>query len=259
MANGVGDLIVAGAYKTGLIRRESMLSLSAIEGIDDEIARGLGSTSNHEAVFLVSIIADDSRSIFYRSNAALVAEGHNDIVDELRKLSSDAEVQLFTRYLNGKVLNPYTTIEHATLMDSDNYRDGGGTPLYDQTVIALGTVIAKAVQLKGAGADVRTFTLIISDGADEHSKMAAAQSVAWLVGDLLVTGNNIVAAMGVNDGVTRFQSVFQQMGIKPGWILTPKDSRDKIRAAFREVSNTLTIAAGSDAAFTTLALGPGFV
>jgi hypothetical protein len=261
MPNEIGDLIISGAYTPGLITRKSVDSLLAVEDIDKEIARGLGSLSGSENVFLVTILADDSQSIFRERNAALVAEGHNGIVDELKQISSgDAadDILLLTRYINGKVLNPCTTLGQATLMDLRSYQEGGTTPLYDQSVITLGTVIAKAAQLAAKGVKVRTFTLIITDGADEYSSSASAQSVAWLVGDMLLTGNHIVAAMGVRDGRTDFRAVFAEMGIKSGWMLTPDNSRDKIRQAFREVTNTLTLAAGSEDDFTALALGPGF-
>jgi hypothetical protein len=260
MPYDIGDLIISGAYEPGLITRRSVDSLLAVEDIGTEIERGLGGSSGNESVFLVTILADDSQSIFRDGNAAAVAEGHNDIVDELKQVVHDASdgVLLLTRYINGTVLNPCTTLERATLMDLRTYQEGGITPLYDQSVITLGTVIAKTAQLAARGIKVRTFTLIITDGADEYSASANAQSVAWLVGDLLLSGSHIVAAMGVRDGRTNFQTVFAEMGIKPGWILTPDNSRDKIRQAFREVTDTLALAAGSENGFTALALGPGF-
>jgi hypothetical protein len=261
MPDEVGDLIISGAYETGLITRKSVDSLLAVKDIDKEITRGLGDAAGSGSVFLVTILADDSQSIFRENNAALVADGHNGIVDELKQISSsDAsdQILLFTRYINGKVLNPCTTLEQATLMDLRTYQEGGTTPLYDQSVITLGTVIAKAAQLAARGVKVRTFTLIITDGADEYSRSTKAQSVAWIVGDMLLTGSHIVAAMGVRDGRTNFQAVFTEMGIRPGWVLTPDNSRDKIRQAFREVTDTLALAAGSEAGFTALALGPGF-
>jgi hypothetical protein len=261
MTDDIGELIVSGAYETGLITRNSVDSLLAVKGITNKIAHGLGHPSDSESVFLVSILADDSGSIFSKPhNAELVAQGHNDIVDELRQLSNGEatdDVLIHTRYLNGMVLNPYTTLGRAKLMDSNNYYQGGGTPLYDQSVIALGTTIAKTAQLTAMGAKVRTFTLLITDGDDRHSRAARAQSVRWIVGDMLLTGNHIVAAMGVSDGVTDFRAVFQRMGIKPGWILEVDDSRDAIRNAFREVAEKLALAAGSEDSFATLALGPG--
>ena len=261
MPDEVGDLIISGAYETGLITRKSVDSLLAVEDVAGEISRGLGDSSGSGSVFLVTVLADDSQSIFRENSAPLVAEGHNGIIDELKQISSGDTsdgILLFTRYINGKVLNPCTTLEQTTLMDLRTYQEGGTTPLYDQSVITLGTVIAKAAQLTARGGKVRTFTLIITDGADEYSSSASAQSVAWIVGDMLLTGNHIVAAMGVNDGRTDFQAVFSEMGIKPGWILNPDNSRDKIRKAFREVTGALTLAAGSEDSFIALALGPGF-
>jgi hypothetical protein len=261
VSDDIGDLIISGAYEPGLITRKSVNSLLSVTGIADEITRGLGESSDQRSVFLVSILADDSGSIFSRANnAALVAEGHNDIIDELKKVASnntEDDILLSTRYLSGKILNPYRSLDRAALMNTHSYQEGGGTPLYDQSVITLGTVIAKTAQLAATGAKVRTFTLIITDGADRHSRPCTAQSVAWIAGDMLLTGSHIVAAMGVNDGVTKFRKVFPTMGIKPGWVLTADDSREKIRQAFREVTDQLALVAGSESRFADLALGPG--
>lgn len=257
----VGELIVGGAYETGRLTHRAMESLLAVPDVAARIGAGLGQTPDNERVFLVSIVPDDSGSIFAKNNAPWVAQGHNDIVDELYSLSASEStdaILLHTRYLNGQVLNPYTALATARRMDYSTYREGGGTPLYDQSVVALGTVVAKTVQLTALGAKVRTFTLLISDGADKHSMRTNAQSVAWIVGDMLGTGEHIVAGMGVRDGVTDFRAVYREMGIKPGWILEVKDSRDAIRKAFRTISSKLTLAAGSEGGFAQLALGRGF-
>lgn len=263
MADDIADLIVAGAYETGLLKRESVDGLLAIEGVTDKIALGLGEAPpDRKSVFIVTILVDDSDSIFLvGNNSGAIATGHNDAIDELKEVSGtdpEREILVSTRYLNGRILNPYTTLDRVSRMNAETYQFGGGTPLYDQSVITLGTVIAKTVQLTRADIEVRTFTLIITDGKDMHSKGCDAKSVAWLAGDMLISGSHILAAMGVSDGRTRFKDIFQEMGIKPGWILEPDNSREKIREAFRTVTDQLRLAAGSEDEFAKLALGPGF-
>src|SRR5690606_41191674 len=67
-----------------------------------------------------------------------------------------------TRYLNGDVLFPYTQLAHAVKMTPANYDPRRATPLFDQSVVLLGTVVAKAQELAQAGIAVRTVTLIIT-------------------------------------------------------------------------------------------------
>src|SRR5437899_209834 len=75
-----------------------------------------------------------------------------------------------------------------------------GTPLYQQSVALLGTVLAKSQEFADAGVPVRTVTLIITDGADECSGGVGAGDVAALVRDLQRAESHIVAAMGIDDG-----------------------------------------------------------
>src|SRR5688500_16435454 len=110
---------------------------------------------------------DESQSIAAANNTAAVRDGHNYVLDALAKSKQSGEVLAHTRYLNGSVLFPYTQLAYATKMSAQNYDPNLGTPLFDQTVVLLGTVIAKAQELAQAGIAVRTVTLIITDGGDE--------------------------------------------------------------------------------------------
>ena len=105
--------------------------------------------------------------------------------------------------------------------------------------ILLGTVLAKAQEFEDNGVPVRTVTLIITDGADMHSQKATAKTVRSLVNDMLQTENHIIAAMGIDDGgQTDFRQVFQKMGIRDEWILTPGNSQKEIRQAFQVFSQS---------------------
>jgi hypothetical protein len=130
-------------------------------------------------------------------------------------------VFVHTRYLNGAILYPYVGLPDAMAMDAGNYDPRLGTPLYDQTVVLLGTVIAKSTELAAAGVPVRTVTLLITDGGDYGSKRATAKEVRALVADMVAQENHVVAAMGISDGTTDFKKVFRDMGIADRWILTP--------------------------------------
>lgn len=168
-----------------------------------------------------------------KGNSAAVREGHNAVLDALDGSKQPDGILAHCRYLNGVVLYPYMALGQAARMDTHNYDPRGGTPLYDQTVVTLATVVAKAQELMDAGVPTRTVTLIVTDGADQHSHQHNSDDVKTVVEDMLRTEMHIVAGMGIDDGgYTDFRQVFQNMGIQDEWILTPGNTPSEIRAAF---------------------------
>src|SRR5690606_15397100 len=127
---------------------------------------------------------DDSQSIAFANNTDAVRDGHNFVLEALGASKQSGEVLAHTRYLNGDVLFPYTQLAHAVKMTPANYDPRRATPLFDQSVVLLGTVVAKAQELAQAGIAVRTVTLIITDGADCGSTRCRAADVAAIVADM---------------------------------------------------------------------------
>ena len=117
--------------------------------------------------------------------------------------------------------------------------------------------MAKAREFEDNGVVARSITLIITDGADQHSTRARAQDVAHLVSDLTRAESHIVAAMGISDGTTDFTKVFREMGIADRWILTPGNHPSEIRSAFQVFSQS-AVRASQAASFSGSGLG-GFV
>ena len=195
-------------------------------------------------VLLVTMMPDDSASIASAGNTAAVRDGHNLVIEALKRSRQAGDVFVHTRYLNGEVLFPYVGLADAIEMDPGNYRPHLGTPLYDQTVVLLGTVLAKSTELAQAGVPVRTVTLLITDGGDYGSVRAGAKEVRALVTDLLAQENHVVAAMGISDGSTDFRAVFQSMGIPDRWILTPGNTAGEIRRAFQVFSQSAVAIGG---------------
>ena len=140
-------------------------------------------------------------------------------------------------------------------MDSRNFDPNDGTPLYDQSVVLLGTVLAKTRQFAAAGVPARTVTLIITDGADAGSVRSRAADVKVLVTDMLKAERHIVAAMGVDDGSTDFREVFREMGIEDRWILTPGSGAGDIRRAFQVFSQSALRASQSAGSFSKTSVG----
>ncbi len=228
------------AHATGALSAKSMTALDVVD-VGAQIQAGLGVSIDDVAaseVVLLTMMPDDSGSISAANNAGAVRDGHNFVLDALAKSKQSGEVLAHTRYLNGFVLFPYCELAHAQKLTSANYDPSLGTPLFDQSVVLLGTVVAKAQELAQAGIAVRTVTLLITDGADAGSVRCKAKDVAALVADMLAQENHIVAAMGISDGSTDFRKVFRAMGIPDKWILTPGNSASEIRRAFQVFSQS---------------------
>lgn len=243
MSNDNDDKIkklLAEAHDTGALSAKSLATLDVVD-VGAQIQAGLGVTIDDvtaSEVVLLTMMPDDSQSIAAANNTAAVREGHNFVLDALARSKQSGEVLAHTRYLNGDVLFPYTALEHAVQMTPANYNPCHGTPLFDQSVVLLGTVVAKAQELAQAGIAVRTVTLIITDGGDYGSTRCRPADVAAIVADMLAQENHIVAAMGIDDGTTDFRTVFKSMGIPDRWILTPGNSASEIRRAFQVFSQS---------------------
>lgn len=264
MTNGNGNgsdirKLFEAAEEEGTLSPEALAALAAID-IGAQIQAGLGvgvDDVQASEVVLVTIMPDDSGSIRFSGNADSVREGHNAVVEALASSKQKDSILAHTRYLNGFVLYPYRPVAQAERMTSKNYDPSLGTPLYDQTVVLLGTVIAKAQEFAQSGVPVRSVTLILTDGADEGSRKAKPSDVRALVRDMLASEQHIVAAMGIDDGHTPFRDVFRAMGIEDRWILTPRSDAGEIRRAFRMFSQS-AMRASQHAGFSRAAAG-GFL
>ncbi|MEI6835866.1 MAG: hypothetical protein WCK59_03450 [Candidatus Falkowbacteria bacterium] len=160
-----------------------------------------------------------------------------------------------TRYLNGEILYSYTQLDQAIVMDSNNYNPMGGTPLYDETAVILATVLAKTQEFENSGVACRSVTLIVTDGADEHSRKQTPAKIKQVVLDMLKTENHIIAGMGIDDGTTKFRQIFEEMGIPAEWILTPGGSESEVRRAFQVFSQSAVRASQGGASFSQTAMG----
>lgn len=246
------------AQAAGDLSPHSINALSVVD-VGAQIQNALGIPAmdvNASEVFLVAQLIDDSGSIrFVAGNTEAVREGHNLVLDSLSDSKQDDSILAHTRYLNGTILYPFCPLKSAVRMDSRNYDPRGGTPLYDETMALLGTVLAKAQEFADNGVPVRTATLIATDGNDEHSKKANPAKIFTVVSDMLRAETHIVAAMGVDDGRTDYRLIFSAMGIPDQWILTPGNSPSEIRKAFGTFSKSAVRASQSAQSFSQTAIG----
>jgi len=245
------------AENEGLLSLEATKALT-VRDVGAEIEKAMGVSIDQvqsSEVVLVTIMPDDSGSIENAGHAPVMRDGHNKVIEALKKSKQVGSVLVHNRYLNGKILYPYRPLDKAVEMNDQNYEPNKGTPLYDQTVILLGTVIAKTQDFANNGVPVRTVTLIITDGEELHSTRSTAQDCANIIRDMLKTENHIVAAMGIDDGHTDFRQVFQEMGIPDKWILTPDNTDKEIRKAFQLFSESAMKASQGAAGFKNTAAG----
>lgn len=258
MSANVNELFQT-AQQEGTLSPASMKALTVVD-LGAQIQQGLGISVDDvqtSEVVLVSMMIDDSGSIrFVPGNTQAVRDGHNTVLDALRDSKQEDNVLVHTRYLNGFVLFPYSTLSQAVCMDQHNYDPREGTPLYDQTVVLLATVLAKSQEFADNGVPARTVTLIVTDGRDEHSHRHTPKTVSPIIRDMLMTENHIIAAMGIDDGgLTDFRKVFKEMGVRDEWILTPSNSQSEIRKSFGTFSKSAVRASQSAKSFSQTALG----
>ncbi len=247
------------AHEDGVLSPASLQTLTAVD-LGAQIQAGLGVAVDDvqaSEVVLLTMMPDDSGSVRAAGNEQAVRDGHNLVLDALAASKQRDAILAHTRFLNGNVLFPYRPIDQSVRMSAKNYQAIHGTPLYDQSVILLGSVIAKAQDFARNGVVARSVTLIITDGADQGSTRCKARDVADLVRDMVRAEAHIVAAMGIDDGSTPFREVFHEMGIEDRWILTPGNDPSEVRRAFQVFSQS-AVRASQAAAFSQAAIA-GFV
>lgn len=247
VASILGDAAAAGAISEG-----SQQALLRVGGVGAEVARRIGEEVAADELLLVTILVDDSGSM--DNNCPAVCHGHGLLLQALAGTKATPSL-VHTGFLNGSILSPYQPLAQATPLTEANYSCGRNTPLYRQSVITLGSVMAKAQEQAAKGRRVRTFTLIITDGGDNDSRGTTAADVRFLVRDMALATNHIVAGMGIGYE-DLFRGVFIEMGIPDRWILTPNATVDEMRAALEKVAASLQLAASGEAGFRQLASGP---
>jgi hypothetical protein len=254
---GVPALLQA-ARQEGSLSAESLSTLE-VQDIGAQIQAALGTPADDvpaSEVLLVTMLIDDSGSIrLVPGNEEAVRQGHNEVLDALAATKQADSILVHTRFLNGHVLFPYCPLARAQRLDAHNYDPCLGTPLYDETVVLLGTVLAKAQEFTANGVPARSLTLLVTDGNDQHSTRMNAGNVRSLVEDLLKAETHIIAAMGVDDHSVDFRLVFRGMGIPDRWILTPGNKAAEIRRAFAIVSRSVVQASQNAQSFSLAALG----
>ena len=246
--------LFASAHDEGDLSMASFQTLSVADlGAQIQAAMGVPALDvpSTRAV-LLTLLLDDSGSIAFRGNEQAVREGHNEIVKALGASKQSDDILAQCSYLNKGVLYPYQFIAQVPTLDARNFKACGATPLYDRSIVTLGSVLAKSREFTSSGVPVNTVTLIVTDGHDEGS-LHRARDVYPIVQDMLAQESHIVAGMGINDGDTDFYEVFRSMGIPDNWILTPQSDPHDIRKAFQLFSRSAVSASHGQGTFSQTA------
>lgn len=182
-----------------------------------EIKKGDGvcaDTFTHGLARIITILLDDSMSIEENGNTAHLIDGHNQIIDGLCGSSEKQRLETIVccRALNAGVIYEYKHLADVPKLNRNTFVPSGSTPLFDQSIVTIGGVIAKVQEFENAGIMARTWTLIVSDGGDYRSQRKAAD-VATVVKELNGEQHKIIA-LGVSDGTTDFKKVFLSMGVQ---------------------------------------------
>ena len=160
--------------------------------------------------------------------------GHNSVLDTLA-VSQNAPLFLArTQYMHGKALaDGYCPLKQAPRMTWGNYDLIGGTPLFSASLRILWYVKRRTKDYIKEGYDVRTLTLLLTDGWNRQfiKPIITAQDVCSVVKPMIASERHIIAGVGVANPEADFRQTFLDMGIPEQWILTLR-SAEEIRAAF---------------------------
>ena len=233
----------------------SAVSMNALNIIDigAQLQAGLGvdlgASTQVSEVFLLTIVPDDSGSIRFAGNTKNVRDGVNSVLDAVLGSKQSSGIQAHIRLLNGDVICPFTPVSSAQRLTASNYDPTRGTPLYDQAVITLATVLAQTRVYLDQGIEVRSLTVFVTDGQDVHSRRNTARDVKAIVDDMRRQERHIVCGFGIEDpqAPTDFHIVFREMGIPDEWILTAKSDGSEIRRKFALVSQSAVRASQASA------------
>lgn len=248
----VNDLFDEAADE-GSISQSASQSLRMVD-LNDQIAPALAENIEDLMVteqILVGMLFDNSGSIRFSNNTQLVRNGHNDIVDKLRRTTEQNAVMMHSRLLNPNlddgeggrtdILYPFMPVHGVPLMDQHNFNPNGGTPLYDQMAVMLGTIQAETQRFARLAIPCRSITVFITDGADLDSNLYSPSTIRPIVQSMLAEEFNIVAAIGVQDDIgTDFRAVFADCGLLPDSILTPDNIQDELTRAFAMTSQSIS-------------------
>ena len=215
-------------------------------------------------VYGMVMVVDDSGSIRNSRLEDTMRIGVNTVRDSLMGSAARDQILACLKYLNDTrcgrpPIYPWGPLNGLPVLDGHNYQANGGTPLYDETIIAAGVLLAKWREFADQGIPFRGALLVPTDGIDEHSSHLISD-VAPVIADLRRYETSFIPmVMGISDGSqsskAEFTRVAREMGFEDKWILTTDNSPSEIRRAFEVASRASKAASQGAASFSQTAAG----
>lgn len=214
------------------------------------------------------MMIDNSPSMEHLDNHLAVIEGHNLVVNSLMNARAVNSIESLTLLLNkssdyvkrvtGDVdYFRWSNLKAAPRLDKRGFIAGSGTALYDRSLEALGSVLARTKWWEDTyGIQTRSVTLLMTDG-DNNDGKATADDVAQVVKDMLGMEKHRIFFMGVKYGTLDFRKIGKSMGIPDNCIDVVERDPRAIRSRFQLFSQSATAIANGANAATIQALGFG--
>ncbi len=227
------------AHEEGTIGQDS-LNLLATPNLNGQLQQAMGIRADEitaAEVTLVTLEEDDSGSMSPMAHEARLAQ--HEMIDALLGSKQSDGVLMATWTFDDQPVHGYQTLANVPRLDDKSYNPWrGNTPLFDSTIRVLGGVLAKTQEFASNGVPVRSVTVIISDGGDNHSRHKA-DDVATVVSDLERSEMHIVLFIGIDDGgYTDFRAVAKSMGIRDDRVMTIANSPSEFRRAIQVASQS---------------------
>lgn len=242
------------AGASGDLSDDSLLSLSGLD-LGQHIQEGLGvSVDDIESseVLLVNVLLDDSYSM--QGNEQAVRDGVNELLQALRESKQAGSVVVYIRQLNSGLTYAYQLLTPQVKLDPGNYNVRGGTPLFHESLVTLGTVAAKTTEFENNGVPVRSITVIVTDGGDTGYNKPPARDVKRLIEDMERSERHIIFGYGLGDAQF-FHQVFDDMGIRRERQLVTTADHHEVRRGFGIVSQSAVRASQAATGFSGSGLG----
>jgi hypothetical protein len=237
------------AAQSGEISPGSAAILGGLSARINKTMSTLAVTPAVTELLQVCMLLDNTPSMETNKNYVAVIEGHNLVVEALLNAKGVDSVETLTA-----LINPCTKYTQRVTGDSDTFRwsglraaprldprgfiSGSATPLYDRSLVVLGSTIARTKWWEdNYGVQTRSVTLLMTDGGNNDGS-ATAQDVAKVVADMLASEKHKIFFMGVACSGLDFRDIGRDMGIPDNCVdVVDKDPR-AIRAKFQMFSQS---------------------
>lgn len=207
------------------------------------------SRPNVTEMTLLCMLIDNTPSMSHKDNHKAAIEGHNMVVSSLLSAKAANSIESLTMMINpsdsyikritGKDCEfHWTALRAAPRLEPRCFINGCSTPLYDRSLEALASVLARTKWWEDQyGVQTRSVTLLMSDGGNNDGKVEAGH-VAKLVTDMLAMEKHRIFFMGVQATGVDFCKVGKEMGLPEECISVVERDAKAIRARFQLFSQS---------------------